>query len=127
MLLRDISNSQSDTLFGRQLSDVPRVQHDRSAKQRQLADDGFHQRGFAGAIAAKDSDAAAPRHIERDAEQDLTTAVAGVEIPDIEISVFRHGGDKPPEPWRWLESPVPSRNPARCPGQAPAGGPRCRE
>jgi hypothetical protein len=57
-------------------------------EQRQFADDGLHQRGLAGAVAAKNGDAAAPGNAQRDTEQHLAAAIARVDILDIEIFVL---------------------------------------
>src|SRR5271167_375951 len=108
MLLWDVAEPQADALLGRQPPDVTGVQTNGATQQWQFADDRLHQGRLAGAVAAKDGDAAAPRYVHGDAEQNLASAIPGVEIADIEVIVVRHGGDRPPVPWRSTGSARPS-------------------
>src|SRR4029078_13317631 len=81
-------------LLGRAAADVAAVEGDLPLPRRQLADDGLHQRGLAGAVAAQHGDAATPGNAEVDVEQDLAAAIAGVEMLDVQK--FRHGADRSP-------------------------------
>ena len=62
MLLRHVTEARANPLFGRQMPDVARIELDRAALNRQLADQRLQQGCFAGTIAAENGDAAAPRN-----------------------------------------------------------------
>src|ERR1700682_4236046 len=127
MLLRNVSEPHANALLGRQPPDIAGVQTYRPTQQWQFSDDGLHQRGLARAVAAEDRNATSPWHGHGDAEQDLTAAITGIEIPNIEVFVVRHGGDRPPGPWGLTGCTGPCRNRARCLDQAQSVDRKCHE
>ncbi len=85
--LRHIGDALGDALMARECCDIGAVHHDLAGARRHDADQRFHQRRFAHAVAADERDDLALRDREIDAVQDLALAIGGRQIANIEHGI----------------------------------------
>ena len=89
--MRHVSDAEAAALMRRPAGHVHPVDHDLAAAGRQQAHNGLHERGFAHAVVADNSDRFAFPELQRDAMQHRQFAIAGLQIDDVEDETVRLG------------------------------------